>query len=274
MPQWNGNEYDKDIEDHEYTPHFLRFEKRGQYPDRLLMGFEMEVDPKHDWERFCDKVRGLINKKEWLYAKEDGSVDGCEINTHPFNFNWFVSSRAMQGLGKLDSFAKASRNCGFHIHLSRNFFDYEHLVKMVYFFYGNPYFIESISQRDDMHFCNPSVEDYFTDEFGESKVTPESARKLVDGWNDDYGFERYMALNLCPDRTIEIRIFQGTINKKLIRAYLEFAAASAIYTKDIAISNVSVKGFKSFVKKNRKLFPMLIATNLLDGCVTKWSAVA
>ena len=262
--------YDKEIEDSEYSPDFIRFEKTtGKYPVNLLMGFEMEVDPinRRKWDTFGRQVKSLINKHDWLYAKEDGSVDGCEINSHPFNWNWFVSKRALGSIGNLSSFAKASRQCGFHIHLARRFFSSEHLAKMVYFFYANPDFITNISQRDDMHYCSPTVDDCC-----EEKVTPQIARNLANGWNEDYSFERYMALNLCPEETVEIRIFQGTINKVLIRAYLEFAIACALYTKETPIEKVSVKGFKKYVHKRKKKFPMLVKTDLLNVCKENWAA--
>jgi thermostable 8-oxoguanine DNA glycosylase len=75
------------------------------------------------------------------------------------------------------------------------------------------------------------------------------------------------ALNLIHKNTLEIRIFQGTINKKLVMAYLEFCLSAALYTKETSFKMVSVKGFKAYVRRNRKKFKSLNNSNLLYGKV-------
>ena len=271
----------------DYRPVFKKFKAPGEFPEDLFMGFEMEVDPKGDYDRFNEGVEKVINKTAWLYAKQDGSVEGCEINSFPFNWNWFCANKVADRIKDVSKFGKASRACGFHIHLSRAFFSEDHLAKMVYFFYKrpNPAFIRSVSQRTNMDYCHTRPTwrrgsdrwDSGSRRITSRNITFDDAKWLSsnsDHWHPSC--ERYCSLNLYPTKTIEIRIFQGTVNQMLIKAYLEFALAVSFYTGNSNPEEMTVDGFKNYVNSNPRLFTHLIKTGLMDTelrktCKAHWN---
>jgi len=267
----------KKITHNEYRPHFKFFRSPGFFPTNLCFGYELEVQGRD--------VEHIINRYPHLYAKDESSVDGCEINTHPFNWNWWLRNNGIQYVNEIRSGSGCSVNraCGFHIHLSRSWFSRQHLIRMAKLFYANPKFIEHVSQRvkarstknwtllknaanpwileEMIRCCVIDAEQLKDKDFN----NPELCKDIVDGIYE----ERSVALNFCNRDTIEIRIFQSTLNPKLIQAYLEFALACAIYTRNIRFQDVSVAGLKRFVRHN-PWFPNLHRSHLLYDCRYSW----
>jgi hypothetical protein len=129
---------------------------------------------------------------------------------------------------------------------------------MVKFFYDkkNTKFLHKISKRTRNSFYEWS-----------SPVVPKYEKRIKNIWkNESYTFEQIASfspekfitemddkssiLNLYPQKTLEIRMFHGTTNKILFKAYLEFALAVSLFTKDADYNKVNLINFKRFVKKN------------------------
>jgi len=49
-------------------------------------------------------------------------------------------------------------------------------------------------------------------------------------------------------------MFKGTTNKILFKAYLEFALAVSLFTRDTNYDKVTTSQFKKYVKKNVKYY--------------------
>jgi hypothetical protein len=81
--------------------------------------------------------------------------------------------------------------------------------------------------------------------------------------------EKYVALSLCHKDTLEVRIFQGTVNKKLIQAYLEFCLAVTLFTKSVDFRQVNPNGLRAYVKKNKRRYRNLIVSGILGKKVRK-----
>jgi hypothetical protein len=64
-------------------------------------------------------------------------------------------------------------------------------------------------------------------------------------------------LNLYPSKTIELRLFKGTTNPRVFRAYLEFALAVSLFTRDANYNKITVRNFKKYVKKNIQIYKNL-----------------
>jgi hypothetical protein len=75
-------------------------------------------------------------------------------------------------------------------------------------------------------------------------------------FNDEM-VDKACILNLYPSKTIELRMFKGTTNKILFKAYLEFALAVSLFTKDADYNKITVRNFKKYVKKNIKHYKNL-----------------
>jgi len=70
--------------------------------------------------------------------------------------------------------------------------------------------------------------------------------------------DKYNILNLSPKKTIEIRLFHGTVNHQLMDAFMEFALASTLFTKPSNKNNDwSYENFIKYVNTNVKYYPCL-----------------
>ena len=70
---------------------------------------------------------------------------------------------------------------------------------------------------------------------------------------------RFLAINLENSKTVEIRIFRGTLNKASFFRNLEFCHATVQFCKNAAIDNITVGRFSKYVRRNIKQYPMLSA---------------
>ena len=61
--------------------------------------------------------------------------------------------------------------------------------------------------------------------------------------------ERYVAVNLRNNATIEIRIFRGTLNFNSFMKNIEFAHSVFMYTKEN--NEISLNGFKEYLKYSK-----------------------
>ena len=150
----------EDIKIYNGNPRFKVFRKYGKFPNNLTFGFENEIvyNPSEASNKLNNKVANFMLKNPYLYLKDECSCNGVELNSHIFNWSWFDSLMKnskkhnfiseLSGLYKLQQFY-VNNECGFHIHLSKQFFTKEHLVKMVKFFYDkkNTKFLFKISKR-------------------------------------------------------------------------------------------------------------------------------
>ena len=139
-----------------------------------------------------------------------------------------------------------STTCGMHIHISKENFTTWQLFRFMSFFNDNKEFIVKLSQRDESKLRKwASLSDENRDELVHKTI---SVKKGKDN------FSRYSAINLCNDKTIEIRIFRGTLAQGSFFKNIEFCQALFEYTRDNA--TVTLKGFKEYVA-NKKEFKNL-----------------
>lgn len=132
-----------------YIPSYLY---RGQGPAHF--GMEVEISCS-DIYPVMEAVQGHLGNL--AYFKDDGSVAGIEIVTHPFdypwaekNFDWDVFPAIRDAGGR----AITSSN-GIHIHVSRKAFDTDsHLYRWMKLFYRNANDIHRIARRADNHWCS------------------------------------------------------------------------------------------------------------------------
>lgn len=260
------------------NPIFKKLVKRGRgarkFPNELLIGFELETVLKGKKSYYSGNIDlgKYRNLKKMFYAKDDCSIEanysdsdnwrGVEFNSHPFNWNWLLSNKKyLYDLGRFLENTKSycNRTCGFHVHLSKRYFtDKSHIYRFLYMFYRNPNYIQKISKRGNIsnleEYANPRL-----DSIG-GRVT---LKEISSDFEYMHRGEKYIAVNIYHKDTVEVRIFQSTINPLLFTAYLEFCVALAIYTKS-PNHDLKIDSFKEYVHRNRLKYPNLNQTKLLD----------
>jgi hypothetical protein len=218
------------------NPPEFKMLKNSTDTDELFIGFELETEHKKfgtdgflakDFLSFL-KGEGL---KDYFFLKFDGSLDnGFELLSSPFllkygkqNLKLLEIIRWLNGNGYSTN---RTHHCGFHIHINRKYLEDDGVIKMRAFFSLNYAYLHQFSERISTHYCG--YEKFVLDSFLKQTVQQ----------------GRYHALNLNTrnQKTVEIRIFHGTLNYKKIMAYLEFADAISRYCKKYTLEDIICAG--------------------------------
>lgn len=212
--------------------------KYGKGPHYL--GIELEVECRRDREDSAQECLDIFDG--FAICKSDGSLDdGFEIVTAPADLTtqkqyWgkFFDNRP-SGLRSHDT-----ATCGLHVHCSRAPLSELTIGKILLFVncQQNTDFIQKLARRSSTY-----------------------AKIKHDKKPSDRSRDRYEAVNLTNDHTIEFRIFRGTLKRETFFACLEFCAALIEFCKPSNHSLSDCLGhekFCAFVRKERKQFPFLV----------------
>jgi hypothetical protein len=242
------------INSYSYKPKPIFNICKGENDNSLFFGLELEIENELNKVKngqAAQKITDILSN-DIVYMKTDGSLsNGFEIVTHPMTFSFIKSIQVTFNL-MLDYLRNNgfrsynSTTCGMHIHISKENFTTWQLFRFMSFFNDNKEFIVKLSQRDENKLKKwASLSDDNKDELVYKTI---SVKKGKDN------FSRYSAINLCNDKTIEIRIFRGTLAQGSFFKNIEFCQALFEYTRDNSI--VTLQGFKEYIA-NKKEFKNL-----------------
>lgn len=224
------------------------FRPQGDYPAEALLGVELEVGGSQ--YRIADVVEHIDEFWDHLYMKQDGSIEGVEIVTHPMTLRWART----YPFGDLLRDLRRNADCwlndeyGMHIHVSRNAFQRDgnqsasHQMVWLLFMYRNVVELETLARRRSEQWAA-----------FRQPAPGELARKAKD---DICGDTRYVAVNCNNAKTFELRFFRATLNEQEFWAAIEFADASVRYTREITMRDVlrgkalTWRHFTAWVKKH------------------------
>lgn len=221
-----------DLHDYSYKPAPLfrvsrnRIVQVGATRGRTFMGVELEYNESDDYTRGCrfDILQTADREEHRYYMKEDSSVSGGELVTHPGTFRAWRDGSVIDwetwAQWKDETGAQVSRNTGFHIHINRTTFTgVQHLYRFHQLLLLNPAPWQSIGRRDSSQWGIFQRED----------ARPYPAYPIVKG----LGYpSRYRAVNLCGDATIELRFPMSTRDRGTILATLGIVAAAVEHTRN------------------------------------------
>lgn len=210
----------------------------------VIAGFEAEMAISRGvfncWKQDFNNFVVKNDLEDFFYVKYDQSVRGgvgIEINTMPFKMAWIrknehVVNKTFDWLRryKCDKIkgVKVNQSCGFHIHVNKSNLSKEHIDKLLNFFYNplhnNTYVLKNISKRVK----GGGLKKY-------AELEPEHYTEV--------NIQKHLALNISGDKTIEFRLFQGTLDKKSIWKYLDFVEALLLYTRSCKYTDL---GFDKF----------------------------
>lgn len=201
----------------DWQPHYLHSKNEG-----IMHGFELEVESTND-----DDARTVKNYMEdFVVMEHDGSLtEGFEIISHPFTTEYFNVVQASDFKGMLEKLDEngcesGESNSGLHIHVSRECLTHNTALSEDEVIDNIIMIMESF-RNELMKFSRRTSENM--DEWSSFISTNRSDFEMSYKWIKDNksNRERYRALNLTNSKTIEFRIFNGTLDFNTFMAALE-----------------------------------------------------
>ena len=232
------------IHDYYYKPDPIFY---GQGP--RFFGVELEIDGAGESDSKANHVMEVGNEEtEHIYCKHDGSLDdGFEIVSHPMSLDYHMNrmpwAEIIAKARELGYTSHQAGTCGLHVHVSRDAFgdteakQDEAIARVLYFFEKNWNELLNFSRR---------------------------TRRQLDQWAARYGYKdqprelldqvkkgranRYTAVNLTNEDTVEFRMFRGTLKLNTFLATLQLLdriCDVALYLSDDEIKGMSWSTFVS-----------------------------
>ena len=253
----------------------------------LHFGVEIEVDIHEEQEEdygsdiilegnnFASLVNIIgrgIGKSNLFYSKSDGSLteQGVEVVSHPFSWNFWkqygknIYDALFSALISSGYYSAESSEGGMHIHVSKSAINRTQLHKLLWFIYECPSFIKMIAQRSSRWGSvswSSLIGGYANESFSKRRayVSKIAKRKFSPR------AERYTAINMQPNDTIEFRMFNGTLNIMTLSKAIEFIHSLLSYCSQTSFRDivnnksetVRVEGYLKFLSENQKRYSNL-----------------
>lgn len=222
--------------------------RTGLFPNQLYIGMELEVELKKKFQKTLTRemVANEFQKsvKDIIYIKHDGSIGGpeargktgFEIITHPGTFEWWMKEFPYKRIRALTRYCHSfdTKTCGTHFHLSKNAFTPLHLYKFAQFHYRNREFVNFIAERYSAQYAGYNVEE----EKQLTRAAKEKRNQIA---------RKYIAVNMLPEHTVELRYFRGNMKPERIKKNLQFLYATFVFSKTYGIHEMTFLKFVEFV---------------------------
>jgi hypothetical protein len=227
------------------------FDKRKT---KVYLGMELEVEVKDgDRSGKAQEVSSAIsgyrspiddNYYDYSTLEHDGSLDyGFEIITgytgldvHRDQLKFFKNR--WHGVKSHDT-----NTCGLHVHICKSDMTMYHASKLILFINDpdNHRLIKSIARRDESGYAKIKNK-------AEDKRWITHAKQFDNPLNH-LNEDRYEALNFKNPKTIEFRLFKGTLKYETIISCLEFTYASWFFARDTGATDLTIPKFLDFICK-------------------------
>lgn len=224
------------------------------HTDDLYMGFELETNRGN-----CIDINGAAryllsamkrpktqhgdeynSDESYLYLKEDGSVTGFEIVSHPATLEAHklrIPRDALTSLARDHGMTGWSgEGAGLHVHVNKRAFSHSHLHKFQLFHYRNSTWLKRFAGRDSGRWASF---DQTRDHNGDNV----KLSSLAKGQYERTYLNRYHALNFCPTNTVELRYFRSSLLPDTLIAVLEMVHAMWLFTGERNSSDYRDNGF-------------------------------
>jgi hypothetical protein len=233
------------IEDYSYKPEPVFYGK-----DSMFLGVELEIDEGGKDNCNAERIKDIANiRKEHIYIKSDGSLDdGMEIVSHPMTLKYHMNTMdwesVMHTAIDLHYRSHQTSTCGLHVHVNRSAFgddedEQEEIISKILYF----------------------VEKHWNEIFKFSR----RSKSKMNRWSARYGFEktgaeildkaktsgngRYSAINLCNYKTIEFRLFRGTLKYNTFIATLQLVSEICNVALSMSEEEIENLSWSDFVKE-------------------------
>ena len=210
------------------------------------IGGEIEVDtddaPRLSRSTMADHIVDIFDDPRFFHFEDDGSLseDGWENITQPCTLEYWLSIRdkVTEMFRYLVSNKMSAHNvgtCGLHFHIDRVYFGNEvqqdaAIAKLLYIFEKFRTELIKFSRRS-----RGQIKDWtkFLNVKERIPQGEEWIKNEVDKARRGKQYDRYMAVNLTNEDTVEIRLWRGTLNINTFYATLKFTFRLAELCKTV-----------------------------------------
>jgi len=238
---------DRSFKIHNYTTRveqLLRFKATRVRPNTVYLGCELEYETNNR-NRAQLSVGKLMHGHALM--KSDGSIhNGFEIVTCPATLDIHLDI-FKKFYDNMPPDLKVANNVGMHVHISRKPLSQLTIGKLIEF-------LNRLDNKDFIHHIAGRIDN--------SYARMESDRTITFLRKHRHGGNRYNALNLLNEKTIEVRLFATPMNYKEFASRLQFVQALVDYCSP-AQSNESLKkqthyqAFMHWLSSRKRMFPEL-----------------
>lgn len=247
------------IHDYSYRPNpvfYLPSSTVMREPRNMTVtGFELEMEAVGG--RLDEAAQLATDEFPQAYLKYDGSIShGFEMVTHPMSLDYINSEfnfDALKDLADLGMRSAKTTTCGLHVHINKGFFRSAPSTsyRFMSLFYSNAEAWRRLAGRSHSSYAQWDI--------GEDTRLLGYTKGIRD--NDTFAVnrDRYVALNLQPSKTIELRFFKGTLRPLTLRARLQAVHAAAEYAMStrykVKVRDASSwEAFRNFTTDNDKKY--------------------
>lgn len=197
--------------------------------EALTFGVELECD---GGDSVSDALADIYRITDRCYCKHDGSLaDGFEIVTHPGTLAWHKERFPWADVCKasLDNGFRShdTDTCGLHVHVGRAQLGdrpWDTAAKMSLITYRLKDWFVRFSRRGG--------ETRWAEYVKPGTRLGDDEQAFLGAYYEQLRGDRYRAVNVRNDRTVEVRIFRGTLNPSTVLASLELVSNLALYAKE------------------------------------------
>lgn len=196
--------------------------------DTVYMGVELEVDGIFGKSRSQRKAVGAVYESmgNHVYLKHDGSLDsdGFEIVSHPCTMEYHLGELSEKWKATMQScidngfYSHDAKTCGLHVHVSLRPLEKKDpgiVGKLLYIvdrYWDN---IVNFSRRTQSQLSTYAQR--YSCKAPVNRTTSITEKTKAKGSRN-----RFFAINLQNEHTIEFRVFRGTVNYETFAATLQF----------------------------------------------------
>ena len=273
---WDNRE--RAIHSYSYEPHPLNFwsyNKKGGFThthnpssknriDRVFYGFENEVEVRDDYDK-QEIAYDIKGNEKFVYCKEDGSLNnGFEIVSHPLSFEAFNhldwEDIFLQYRGQLRGYGPETT--GMHVHMSKNAFTDNHLLKFMSMIYEYKSFTHFIAQRPLASAYNQwakfkagtleRVKHDMANDIKRRRRNKSGVYTSSMRWG-----EKYSPVNISKRNTVEVRIFKANLEEVSFRKNVEYCDALYHFTYKTPHYGLKLNTFIDHIRDESKRYPNL-----------------
>lgn len=204
----------------------------NSYPKKGERYFGLEIETECTGD-----ITEIIEDEDYYWATDDSSIQclqgGCaaEIVTQPTTFKaWHNYSDTF--FDALENNCDTNSSCGLHIHVNRDSVSDETIEKAMLFISKHYEKVTIFADRLTCNICRYAGNnlEHYKDFYPNSKSVKEEINIIKKG--KDNVRHKYLAINTLHKNTYEFRIFNSTVDKDEILAYIEFVDALLEYCSE------------------------------------------